>query len=82
MRRSRPMIILQILSVCDSGANKTRIVYHANLNFKIVNHYIDLLTTKGLITAKQGIPRCYETTEKGKDLLKSLRMIDRELNEV
>ncbi len=80
MRRSRPMIILQILAVCDNGANKTRIVYHANLNFKIVNHYIDLLTTKGLITAKQGNPRYYETTERGKDLLKSLRLIDRELN--
>lgn len=82
MRRSKPMIILQILSVCDNGANKTRIVYHANLNFKVVNHYIDLLMTKGLITPKQGSPRYYETTEKGKDLLKSLRLIDRELNQV
>ncbi len=82
MRRSRPMIILQILSVCDNGANKTRIVYNANLNFKVVNHYIDLLTTKGLITEKQGSPRYYETTERGKDLLESLRLIDRELNQI
>jgi predicted transcriptional regulator len=82
MRRSRPMIILQILSVCDSGANKTRIVYNANLNFKIVNYYIDLLTTKGLIAAKQESPKYYETTQRGRDLLKSLKLIDRELNGV
>lgn len=80
MRRSRPMIILEILDACNSGANKTKIVYHANLNFKIVNYYIDLLTTKGLITAKQGSPKHYETTERGKDLLNSLRLINRELN--
>jgi predicted transcriptional regulator len=34
MRRSREEIVSEILDVCLNGANKTRIVYQANLNFR------------------------------------------------
>ncbi|HWQ20196.1 MAG TPA: winged helix-turn-helix domain-containing protein, partial [Methanotrichaceae archaeon] len=34
MRRDKLQIILDILEICVNGANKTKIVYQANLNFK------------------------------------------------
>ena len=81
MKRSRHIIILQILSICESCATKTRIVYQANLNFKTVNPYINLLMKRGLITANRGSPNLYETTDRGKDLLRSLKQIHSELAE-
>lgn len=81
MKRSRQMIILEILAACVSGSNKTRIVYGANLNFRVADRYMNLLVERDLIAAKQGIPKLYETTERGKDLLKSLRQIQSELSE-
>jgi hypothetical protein len=45
MKRSRQEIITQILEICMNGASKTKIVYQANLNFKMVNPYLDLLIT-------------------------------------
>jgi len=46
------MIISQILDICIDGASKTKIVYQANLNFRIINPYLDLLTKNGLINIK------------------------------
>lgn len=43
MKRSRQEIISQILEICTKGASKTKIVYQANLNFKTVNPYLELL---------------------------------------
>ena len=40
MKRSRDLIISQILFICAKGANKTRIVYQANLNFRTVDPYL------------------------------------------
>ncbi len=81
MKRSRQMIISEILATCCGGSNKTRIVYRANLNFRVADRYMNLLVEKNLIIAKQGIPKLYETTERGKDLLRSLRQIQIELPE-
>lgn len=71
---------MRILSVCSGGANKTKIVYQANLNFKTVNPYIELLVKSGMIEIKEGQISMYETTNKGKELLKSFREIQRSLN--
>lgn len=80
MKRSKDEIIMRILSVCSGGANKTKIVYQANLNFKTVNPYIELLVKSGMIEIKEGQISMYETTNKGKELLKSFREIQRSLN--
>ena len=79
MKRSRNLIISQILSICVHGANKTRIVYQANLNFKTVDPYLRLLTEKGFIDTKKEPSLIYETTEKGTELLGSLKAIHKEL---
>ncbi len=76
MRRDRLKIILDILDICNSGANKTKIVYRANLNFKMVNIYIEILINEGLLyqqDASNG--KIFLTTTRGKELLKDVRQI-------
>lgn len=80
MKRSRGEIVSDILEICTAGANKTKIVYQANLNFRTVNPYLDLLTTKGLIDIAEGSTKTYITTDKGEELLESYKAVHSELN--
>ena len=75
MKRSRQEIISQILEICINGASKTRIVYLANLNFKTVNPYLNLLIKNDLIQVNEGRAILYETTPKGLRLLESIKRI-------
>jgi predicted transcriptional regulator len=49
MRRSRFDIIVDILTTSIEGVNKTKIVYDANLNFKVAKEYLDFLIEAGLL---------------------------------
>jgi predicted transcriptional regulator len=80
MKRSRDMIISQILDICTAGASKTRIVYQANLNFRTVNPYLELLTKNGLVHVKDGATTIYETTDRGADLLTKFKQIHEEIS--
>ena len=80
MKRSRDMIISQILDICINGASKTRIVYQANLNFRTINPYIELLTKNGLINVEKEQTIIYKTTPKGLDLLDNFKQIQSELS--
>jgi len=71
MKRSRHEIIAQILRVCYDGASKTRLVYQANLNFKTIDPYIELLVKNGMMEIKEGKNKVYKTTDKGKELLEN-----------
>ena len=66
MRRNDLDICADILSVAQAGAGKTKIVYQANLNFKIVKRYLKRLIDGGMLNPEQN--RFY-TTEKGEDFL-------------
>jgi len=79
MKRSRQEIISQILEICMNGASKTKIVYQANLNFKTVNPYLDLLIKNEMIQVNEGRAILYETTPKGIRLLESIKRIHDEL---
>ncbi len=81
MKRSRYIIISQILKICIGGASKTKIVYQANLNFKTVKPYIDLLINNGLLNIKQEATIIYETTEKGIQLIEKFNKINSELSD-
>ena len=74
-RRSRIEVIKDILTEASSGANKTRIIYRANLNFLRFNRYFSELVEKGLIVGvdNPGGGVVYQTTEKGKALLEVLK---------
>ena len=81
MKRSRDIIISKILDICTAGAHKTRIVYQANLNFRTVNPYLELLTKNGMINAqKESNPVVYETTSRGLALLDNYKQIQAELS--
>ena len=82
MKRSRHEIVSQILDICKDGASKTRIVYQANLNFRTVNPYLDLLIKNNLIRSKQEKIVMYETTDKGVNLLDSYERIQNQLSEI
>ena len=73
MKRSREEIVSKILDVCLNGANKTKIVYQANLNFRTINPYLDLLIGKNLIKVSQGQILRYETTPQGIDMLEGIK---------
>jgi predicted transcriptional regulator len=75
MKRNREEIISQILHVCRNGAIKTRVVYQANLNFKTVEPYLELLVKNNLLEVQQGEKKMYETTQKGETLLEALNQV-------
>ena len=82
MKRSRDVIISKILDICAAGAHKTTIVYQANLNFRTVNPYIDLLTKNGLIDVKTDSKIVvYETTTRGLKLLDTFKQVHNELSQ-
>jgi len=77
LRRSKDKIIADILEIClMPGVAKTQVVYQANLNFKMIRPYLDLLTRGELLEAVPGKSTTYKTTSKGKKALKSLRAIE------
>jgi predicted transcriptional regulator len=82
MKRSKHVIISEILDICKNGASKTRIVYQANLNFRTVNPYINLLIKNNLIEVKQERNTIYETTDRGINLLDEFRHINTQLSEL
>lgn len=80
MKRNRDEIISKILSISIGGASKTRIVYQANLNFRTVGPYLDLLIKTNMIVVRREQQILYETTQKGIDLMKSINQIHTVLN--
>jgi len=75
-RRSRTEVIGDILSEALGGANKTRLMYHCNLNFMRFNRYLRELLDANLIKCVGSNPEgivLYKTTDKGRELLRVLR---------
>ncbi len=62
-RRSKFDIVIAILEVVSGGANKTKNIYNANLNFNLAKKYLDFLLEKGLVRTNGSR---YEITGKGK----------------
>jgi len=69
-RRSSLEIIAEILKVARRGARKTRIVYGANLNFKMLGDYLRRLERAGLITISKDDRGIIKTTRKGYEFLR------------
>jgi len=72
-RRGRLQLIRDTLKVARRGASRTRIVYGANLNFKILAELEADLERNGLLE-HQG--RILKATSKGLELLKVFRQIE------
>lgn len=65
-RRNNLDVTADILRTAYSGARKTRIVYQANLNFKVVKKYLRFLLEREFIIFNK--PH-YFTTDKGRKYL-------------
>ena len=63
IRRNNYQISRDILALAIGGVNKTRIVYGANLNFKIAKPYLADLIVRGLIVQDGAL---YHTTGEGR----------------
>jgi predicted transcriptional regulator len=75
-RRSRIEVICDILNEALGGANKTRLMYHCNLNFMRFNRYLQELLDAGLVERVGSNPEgivLYKTSDKGRELVKVLR---------
>ncbi|MDH5441531.1 MAG: winged helix-turn-helix domain-containing protein [Candidatus Bathyarchaeota archaeon] len=68
-RRGRLEILGEILSICRKGVNKTRIVYGANSNFKLMSEYLKFLLERGMVTERN---RIWRTTDRGRKFLNHL----------
>jgi predicted transcriptional regulator len=64
--RRRFEIIADIISAAEKGAKKTRIMYFANLSYRLLIKYLDDTLKVGFIRESNHV---YETTEKGKIFL-------------
>jgi len=73
--RSRLQIAADIIEIAKDGTRKTRIMYLGNLSFDLLQRYLDLLLSFGLIQVRNG--RGYIATEKGLHFLEEYRELRR-----
>ena len=87
--RDRLQIVTDMLSVVrdNNGARKTRIMYLANLSWKLLNQYLNDLMEAGLLSF--GGSDCYVLTPKGRQFLdrvgeysKRREKVEEQLNDV
>lgn len=76
MKRSKHEIFSKILEICLNGASKTKIVYQANLNFRTVNPYLDVLIKNNLLEAKKESHTLYMTTKEGADFQETINKVN------
>ena len=76
MKRSKHDIFSKILEICVEGASKTRIVYQANLNFRTVNPYLQILIENNLLEASQDNHKSYKTTNEGVNIYEKISKIN------
>lgn len=75
--RNRLQIAQAILHVTRNGAGKTRILYGANLSFRLLQDYLAVLVKAGLIEVKGGERKVYSTTAKGMRFLEEFDALER-----
>ncbi|MGD8506064.1 MAG: winged helix-turn-helix domain-containing protein [Candidatus Bathyarchaeota archaeon] len=66
--RDRLQIVADILVITSRRVKKTRIMYQANLSYKLLCKYLDEVIAAGLVSCEKG--DCYILTVKGKEFLK------------
>ena len=76
MKRSRQEIIAKVLDICSDGAIKTKIVYQANLNFRTVNPYLDVLIKNNLLEARKENHILYKTTSEGASIQETISKVN------
>ena len=85
--RDRLQIVADILSIADARARKTRIMYQANLSYRLLCRYLDEVVHAGLVKPEED--DCYVLTAKGREFLsrhgeyaKRCQSLEEQLNSV
>jgi predicted transcriptional regulator len=74
--RDRLDIIADILQVASKEAKKTQIMYQANLNYKVLQRYLNEVKEASLIRFKDN-SQSYTLTSKGQDYLEAYKEYSR-----
>ncbi len=83
-RRDSTRLIYEILLSAERGGSKTRVIYRANLNFRLAEPYIEFLLMSGHIRREpngDGIAS-YGLTVKGENFRRLLQQVEQELVEL
>lgn len=75
--RNRFQITQAILEIARDGAGKTRIMYRANLSFKLLEEYLTVLVGAGLLKVKEEERKTYTTSEKGLQFLRDFEALEK-----
>jgi len=75
--RNKFQITQAILEVAREGAGKTRIMYRANLSFKLLEDYLGALVRSGLLKVKEGERKMFLTSERGLQFLREFEDLER-----
>lgn len=65
--RDRLSLVAAILDAANAGATKTRIMYHANLSYRLLEKYLETSIKLGFLWHESSN---YTLTENGRDFLK------------
>jgi len=74
--RRRIDIIADILQVVGQGATRTKVMYHANLSYKLLVKYLLYVTCANLVSFEKR-PRRYVLTAKGEEFLEKYKEYER-----
>jgi predicted transcriptional regulator len=69
--RQKDEIVRDIMSVCNGGAQITKVMFHAYMTHGQVKLYLAELIEKGLVS-HDSLTRLYSTTSKGMDYLATI----------
>jgi len=67
--RTSLQILADVLDVVRDGARKTRIMYHANLSFRLLEKYLRYALETELVSAPCSGDSCYRLTPRGHEFL-------------
>jgi predicted transcriptional regulator len=73
-KRDRIEIIAEILGLCSKPKTKTHVMYGTNLSWKMLQHYLSELQSRGLLEVHDDSTR-YITSHRGLEFLEKWREI-------
>lgn len=85
--RSRLQIIADMLFATENGAQKTQIMYKANLNHRVLKRYLTQVMNAGLVSFDNA--GCYRLTRKGEkfvdiynEYFRRYKRLEKKLNDI
>jgi len=75
VKRHSVEIMAQILGLCSKPQNKTCIIYKVNVSWKMLQHYLSELQSRGLLEVHDKSNR-YVTTERGLEFVEKWRKLE------